>query len=105
MSQTAAMRAAARCWLRSGDEGEAGLADALVFDLFDEHGTGADPEGAVAVELAIDDELFLSLGVAGDLEHAVLVAFVVAVATGLRLEWSSEHRGVRWVYVLTSARA
>jgi len=79
--------------LAGGEEGEAGLGDIVVGDVFHEHRAGADPEGAVAVELTVDNELFLGLGVAGDAEDEVLVPFIVSVAAGKRCGGSGGHAG------------
>ena len=55
------------------------------FDGGREHGEGADPPAAFAVEGLIDDERFFGFGVTGDGEDEVVVALVVAIAAGAEL--------------------
>ena len=52
---------------------------------FGKHRGGSCPEAVFAVEGLVNDEWFQCLRVAGETEHAVVVAFVVTVAAGAGL--------------------
>jgi len=54
-------------------------------DRGSEHRVRAHPEAEVAVEQFVDDEEFLGLGVTGEGNDLVVLAFVVAVAAGAGL--------------------
>src|SRR5690348_10108167 len=63
------------------DEGEARHRLAVHRDALLEHLARPHPPAlGRAVDRAVDDQLFLGLGVLGDAEHRVFLAFVVAVA-------------------------
>ena len=51
-------------------------------DAFLKHGQRPDPEGAVAVVGAVDDEGLLRFRVCGDSEDNVIPSFIVSVASG-----------------------
>jgi hypothetical protein len=59
--------------------------DATVdFDGFQKHRAGTNPKSVIPVKQAVGDEFLLGFGVLGDAENEVVLAFVVAVATGER---------------------
>lgn len=68
------------------DIGEAWHGAAVHDDGFGEHRGGTYPEAACAVKRLIDDERIQGLGVASETEHAVVIALVMAVASGARLD-------------------
>lgn len=76
------------------DVGEARDGAAGDGDGFGEHPGGARPESAFAVEGAIDDERLKRLTMAGEAEHVILVAFVMAVKTGAGLGREGREVGV-----------
>lgn len=61
----------------------------MVIDGFQKHGVRANPPGAVAVELPVDDKFFLRFGMAGDGEDLVFPAFVVLVNARPRFDGRS----------------
>lgn len=67
--------------------GEARYGLSVNNDGFQKHGLWAHPQAVIAIESAIDDELFHRFGVSGYADHEILFAFVVAIAAWFRARW------------------
>ena len=60
-------------------------------DEFDPHRVRSHPKPTLAIQSLIDDERLLGLGMMGNTEHTVGVAFVVTIDAGARFSRNSGH--------------